>query len=91
MRKGIDCVLGACDSKIDILSTIFSIHEIFHFRAQGNAQLSGAARSAILRPKDTLGLSGTMNLSRSTEDLKPHPPNSTLGKILQSINQRQNI
>ena len=54
----------------------------FIFRAQGNAQLSGAARSAILRPKDTLGLSGTMNLSRSTEDLKPHPPNSTLGKIL---------
>ena len=61
----------------------------FIFRAQGNAQLSGAARSAILRPKDTLGLSGTMNLSRSTEDLKPHPPNSTLGKILQTMNQRQ--
>ena len=55
------------------------------FRNLENAQVYGAARSAILKPKDTLALSGAMNLSRSTEDLKPPPPNSTLGKIHKAI------
>ena len=37
----------------------------------------------MLKPKDTLALSGAMNLSRSTEDLKTTPLNTLIGKVIQ--------
>ena len=36
----------------------------------------------MLKPKDTLALSGAMNLSRSTEDLKTIPLNTPTGKVI---------
>ena len=57
------------------------------FRTLENTQIPGGPRSAILKPRDTLALSGAMNLSRSTEDLKPPPTTSTLGKILKHTSQ----
>ena len=43
-------------------------------------QASASKRSAMLKPKDTLALSGAMNLSRSSEDLKTTPQNAATGK-----------
>ena len=36
----------------------------------------------MLKPKDTLAMSGAMNLSRSTEDLKTIPLNKPTGKVI---------
>ena len=62
-------------------SWFFFIYVFCYRTLKSTLTSASAPRSAMLKPKDTLMPSGAMNLSRSTEELKPHPTNPNSGKV----------